>query len=93
MRELSSEDHDRMDDLTLKVRREKVFKRQVELVNQIAAILGYPKVNPRGKWARQLVDFICEGTDEESTWAGSWLKQRMEADSKPRKNRKAGGTT
>ena len=73
MRELSNEDRERLDELHLQVRRERVFKRQVALVDQIAAILGYPKVNPRGKWARQLVDFICDGSDEESTWASSQM--------------------
>ena len=71
MRELTSEDRDRLDALHLQVRRETIFKRQVELVDQIAEIIGYPKVNPRGKWAKQLVALICAGTDEESTWAGS----------------------
>ncbi len=71
MRELTGEDTRRMDDLHLEVRRETNLQRQIELVNQIAQILGYPKVNPRGKWARQLVGFICAGTDEESTSSAS----------------------
>jgi hypothetical protein len=71
MRELSSDDLKRLDDLHLQVRREKTFRRQVALVNQIAELIGFPKVNPKGKWAKQLVWFICQGDDEESTWAGS----------------------
>lgn len=71
MRELTSEDRDRLDALHLQVRREKVFKRQVELVDQIAEIIGYPRVNLKGRWAKQLVVFICAGSDESSTWVGS----------------------
>ena len=78
MRELTSADRERLDALHLQVRREPVFKRQVELVDQIAKIIGYPKANPRGKWARQLVAFICAGTDEESTWVGSWSRRSAE---------------
>ena len=70
MRELSTDDYQRLDHLHLQVRREPDLARQIELVNAIAEIIGYPKVNPRGKWAKQLVAFICAGTDEESTWAG-----------------------
>lgn len=77
MRELSSDELKRLDELHLEVRREKFFNRQVALVDQIAEIIGYPKLNPRGKWAKQLVWFICQGTDEESTWAGS-LQQKRE---------------
>jgi hypothetical protein len=79
MRELSSDDLKRLDDLHSQVRREKSFRQQVELVDQIAEIIGYPKVNPRGKWAKQLVWFICQGTDEESTWAGS-VQRKGEAE-------------
>ena len=70
MRELTVQDRVRMDDLHLQVRRETDLQRQIALVDQIAEILGYPKVDPSGTWARQLVQFICSGTDEESTWAG-----------------------
>jgi hypothetical protein len=78
MRALTSEDRDKLDALHLQVRRETVFKRQVELVDQIAEIIGYPKVNTKGKWAKQLVAFICAGTDEESTWSGSWSRHKGE---------------
>lgn len=67
MRELSTDDYQRLDDLHLQVRREPDLARQIELVNAIAEILGYPKVNPNGQWGKQLVWFICQGTDEEST--------------------------
>ena len=59
-----------MDALHLQVRRETDLQQQIALVDQIAEILGYPKVDPKGAWARQLVQFICAGSDEESTWAG-----------------------
>jgi hypothetical protein len=85
MRELTSDDLKRLDELHLEVRREKSFRRQVALVDQIAEIIGYPKVNPRGEWALQLVWFICQGTCEESTWAGSLLRSRgAEVDRTPR---------
>ena len=71
MRELSTDDYQQLDDLHLQVRREPDLARQIELVNAIAEIIGYPKVNPRGKWARQLVWFICQGTDKESSYSGS----------------------
>ncbi len=77
MRELTREDFRRMDELHLQVRRETDLQRQLALVNQIAEILGYPKVDPKGKWGKQLVRFICAGTDEGSTWAGS-LPQKTE---------------
>lgn len=79
MRELTVQDRGRLDDLHLQVRRETDLQRQFALVDQIAEILGYPKVDPRGPWARQLVQFICAGTDEESTWAGS-LQEKREAE-------------
>lgn len=78
MRELSTDDYQRLDDLHLQVRREPDLARQIELVNAIAEIIGYPKVDPRGKWARQLVWFICQGTDEESNYAGSCSRRRAE---------------
>ena len=65
-----------MDSLHQQVRIETDLKRQIELVDQIAEILGYPKVDPKGAWAMQLVQFICAGTDEESTWAGSLQRKR-----------------
>ena len=68
-----------MDSLHQQVRIETDLKRQIALVDQIAEILGYPKVDPSGPWARQLVLFICAGTDEESTWAGS-LQGKQEAE-------------
>ncbi len=71
MRELNAQDRHRMDDLHLQIRREPDLQRQIALVDQIAEILGYPKVDPEGAWARQLVLFICAGSDEESSWAGS----------------------
>ena len=79
MRELTVRDQARMDELHLLVRRETDLQRQLALVDQIAEILGYPKVDPRGTWGRQLVLFICAGTDEESTWAGS-LQGKREAE-------------
>lgn len=78
MRPLTDQDHERMDNLHQQVRIETDLKRQIALVDQIAEILGYPKVDPRGPWARQLVQFICAGTDEESTWAGSLQRKREE---------------
>jgi len=71
MRGLTREDFRRMDDLHLQVRRETNLQRQIALVDQIAGILGYPRVDPMGNWAKVLVQFICAGTDEESSWAGS----------------------
>ncbi len=71
MRDLTCEDFRQMDDLHLQVRREPDLQRQIALVNQIAEILGYPKVDPKGKWGKQLVRFICAGTDEESSLSGS----------------------
>ena len=79
MRELTVQNRSRLDDLHLQVRRETDLQRQLALVDQIAEILGYPKVDPMGPWARQLVLFICAGTDEESTWAGS-LQGKREAE-------------
>jgi|GEM_PF-6449223 len=79
MRDLSAEDHDRMDMLHLQVRRETDLSLQIELVNQIVEIIGYPRVNPRGRFAKQLVRFVCSGTDDESTWAGSQVRKRMES--------------
>jgi hypothetical protein len=79
MRELSIEDHDRLDALHLQVRREADLSLQIELINQIVEIIGYPRVNPRGRFAKQLVRFVCSGTDDESTWAGSQVRERMEA--------------
>ena len=80
MRELTVQDRGRLDDLHLQVRRETDLQRQLALVDQIAEILDYPRVDPRGPWGRQLVQFICAGTDEESTWAGSVQgKQEAEA--------------
>lgn len=76
MRTLTEEERNKLDVLHLQVRRETDFSRQVALVDQIAEIIGYPKLNPMGKWARQLVAFICEGTDEESTWMGSMIRRR-----------------
>ena len=79
MRELTFQDRDRLDNLHLQVRRETDIQRQIALVDQIAEILGYPKVDPSGTWGRQLVQFICAGTDKESTWAGSLQgKQEVE---------------
>lgn len=75
MRELTTEDREKLDALHLQVRHERAFKRQVNLVSRIAEIIGYPKVNPRGKWAKQLVGFICAGTEKESTYAGSLAKK------------------
>jgi len=83
MRELTVWDQARMDELHLLVRREIDLQRQIALVDQIATILGYPKVDPSGAWARQLVEFICAGTDEESTWAGS-LQRKREAEAPSR---------
>jgi hypothetical protein len=68
-----------MDRLHLQVRQETDLGRQIELVNQIIEIIGYPQVDPRGRFGRQLVQFVCSGTDEESTWAGSQVRKRMEA--------------
>lgn len=65
-----------MDRLSLEIRRETDLKRQIGLVNQIVQICGYPKA--RGKFARQLVRFVCSGTDEESTFAGSLTKKRLD---------------
>ena len=65
-----------MDELHLQVRREPDLRRQFALVDQIAELLGYPKVDPEGAWARQLVRFICTGSDEESSWAGSIQRKR-----------------
>jgi hypothetical protein len=79
MRDLSAEDHDRMDTLHLQARRETDLGRQIELLNQIIEIIGYPRVDPSGRFARQLVRFVCSGTDEESTWVGSQVRKRMEA--------------
>jgi hypothetical protein len=76
MRELRVQDRVRLDDLHLQVRRETDLLRQLALVDQIAEILGYPKVDPRGPWGRQLVQFICAGTDEESTWVGSLQRKQ-----------------
>ncbi len=76
MRELNAQDRDRMDELHLQVRREPDLRRQIALVDQIAELLGYPNVDPEGAWARQLVQFICAGTDKESSWAGSVLRRR-----------------
>ena len=79
MRELNAQDRDRMDELHLQVRHETDLQRQIALVDQIAELLGYPKVDPEGEWARQLVQFICAGTDEESSWAGSLHWKRVKA--------------
>ena len=76
MRELNAQDCDSMDELHRQVRRESNLRRQIDLVDQIAELLGYPKVDPEGEWARQLVQFICAGTDEESSWAGSVQRKR-----------------
>lgn len=76
MRTLTEEERDKLDVLHLQVRQETDFSRQVALVDQIAEIIGYPEVDPKGKWARQLVAFICEGTDEESTSMGSMMRRR-----------------
>ena len=60
------EERDRLDILHLQIRREKSYKRQVELMNQVISILQYAKVAPGGIFARQLIRFVCSGTDEES---------------------------
>jgi hypothetical protein len=76
MRPLTDQERQRMDELHRQVRCATNFKRQVELVDKIAEFLGYPPVNHRGPWARQLVQFICAGTDEESSWSGSLTRKR-----------------
>jgi len=82
MRNLTDEERDKLDVLHLQVRRETDFSRQVALVDQIAKIIGYPEVDPKGKWARQLVAFICAGTDDESTYQGSLEKRAADRSSR-----------
>ena len=81
MRELTVQNRSRLDALHLQVRRETDLQRQLALVDHIAEILGYPKVDPSGPWGRQLVQFICAGTDGESTWAGS-IQGKREAEAR-----------
>jgi len=62
----SPDERDRLDVLHLQIRRAKSYRRQVDLMNQVLSILQYPKVSLRGIFARQLISFLCSGSDEES---------------------------
>ena len=60
--------------LHIQLRRESSLDRQIEIARKILATLGCTDPNPREKFLRNLVTFICMGTDEESLHPSSRLK-------------------
>jgi hypothetical protein len=67
MKELTVEVFQRLNELHEQVRATKDKEEQLALLNQIAGLIGYPPFSKRTPWAEQLIQFIQEGPDPESS--------------------------